>query len=137
MLSLLVLQSLFSIVVISDHICPDGELCSITIDDSDSCNDMINGSLASFLEYTENTNCDSTLIHCPSAGCNVNCREKESCKDTMIIYDGHKSDGSVVEIMCDGDASCGGLRANVENASFVRYITFVRILMIYAHIYAN
>ena len=137
MLSLLFIQSLVPIIVISDHICPDGELCSITIGDSDSCNDMINGSLASFLDYTENAICHSTLIYCPSAGCNVHCKGQQSCKDAMIIYEGQQSDDATVEIICDEDDSCGKLQANVENASSVGYIDFECILMIYAHIYAN
>ena len=123
MLSLLVLQLLFPIIVISEHICPEDELCSITIDDDDSCNNtIINGSFASFLEYTSNTNCDSTLIHCPSEGCNIGCRGTKSCYNAKIFHQGQQSDASIVEIICDGDASCDGLQAHVENASFVQYI---------------
>ena len=109
--------------VISDHICADGELCSITIDDDDSCSNMIvNGSLASFLDYTVNAKCDSTVIYCPSAGCNIHCQGKQSCYNAKIFHDADRSEESLVEIICDGDDSCRGLQANVENTSFVQYI---------------
>ena len=123
MLSLLFIQSLFSINVISDNICRGNELCSITIEDYDSCgNRIINGSLASFLEYTENKYCDSILIYCPAAGCNIHCRGHGACWNARIIHDAEPSKDSFVEIICDGDASCNSLQAHVENTSFVKYI---------------
>ena len=120
---MLLIHSLGSLIVISDHICADGELCSITIDDSDSCNNVIiNGSLASFLEYTANANCESTLIHCPVAGCNIHCKGEQSCYNATIFHEADSSKESQVEIICDGDASCDGLEARVENASSVQFI---------------
>ena len=107
----------------SERNCPDDELCSITIDDGDSCKKMvINGSLASFLDYTVNTNCESTLIYCPAAGCIIHCKGKLSCHNAKIFHEADPSKESLVEIICDGDVSCVYLEANVENTSSVQYI---------------